>query len=488
MVGTEECRISHLPRPDQLAGAGDEEKGLRPADQLLVADELQEMKNSQSNTMEGGINPLVLDRDIEMEISPPTPPVEDGVISSSSATMIKERKLLDFDLKLSALLITVSTIPLIDTLFLHGPTAKLNLTLKFSAFAAFTALISAFCLLLNTIKLMAIKPEQFIPKSQFRASKILFGIAVGSLFLTCILITYSLLPKAYYFLPFALLPSLLVAGFHLLYRPKTDQGEIATAQSKAIKKALKRATQLTLSLVSTSFSGFIVVLLAIYHKAAILGAAYSYVKVSIYLLLGGGIAGAFALLLCRLLSGNGGDCQSSGSGGTTWQRAILAAGNIAMITMLVPAILMVAETILHGLLAGAVMFPVIAGVAAWLLVEFCTAEGSSCTETEDSNKAGHGSMYAVAVAVATVSFGAIIAIFAGMLGGAVRKEQLKACTFLLASAFVSAVSLGVAVTTRTVRAKAKAKASTEFAATVLACCGIGTFVLAALALFYQIAA
>ncbi|CAL5039947.1 unnamed protein product [Urochloa decumbens] len=468
MVGTEECRIPHIPRPDQLAGAGDEEKGLRQADRLH---ELQEMKNSQSNTMEGGINPLVLDRDIEMEISPPTPPVEDGVISSSSATMIKERKLLDFDLKLSALLITLSTIPLIDILFLHGPNAKLNLTLKFSAFAAFTALISAFCLLLNTVKLMAIKPEQFILKSQFRASKILFAIAVGLL------------------LPFALLPSLLVAGFHLLYRPKTDQGEIATAQSKAIKKALKRATQLTLSLVSTSFSGFTGVLLAIYHKAAILGAAYSYVKVSIYLLLGGGIAGAFALLLCRLLSGNGsGDCQSSGSGGTTWQRAILAAANVAMITMLVPAILMVAETILHGLLAGAVLFPVIAGVAAWLLVEFRTAAGSSCTETEDG-KAGHGSMYAVAVAVATVSFGAIIAIFAGMLGGAVRKEQLKVCTFLLASAFVSAVSLGAVVTSGTVRAeKTKVKASTEFAATVLACCGLGTIVLAALALFYQITA
>ncbi|CAN6173218.1 unnamed protein product, partial [Urochloa humidicola] len=67
VVGTEECRIPHLLRPDQLAGAADEEKGLRPADQLLVA-ELQEMKNSQSNTMDA----LVLDRDIDMGTSPPT--------------------------------------------------------------------------------------------------------------------------------------------------------------------------------------------------------------------------------------------------------------------------------------------------------------------------------------------------------------------------------------------------------------------------------
>jgi len=215
--------------------------------------------------------------------------------------MTKERKL-DFDLKVSVLLITLSMIPLTDILFLHGPTAKLNLTLKLSAFIAFTAFASAVCLMFHTFKLMAIvKPEQFLPKSQLRASKILFSIAMGSLFLTCILITYSLLPKAY-FLPLALLPSLLVGGFHFLYGADTDNnGEVVTpARIKALKKELKRATQLTLSLVSMSFSGFIGVLLAIYHKAASLGAAFSYAKVSVYLLLGGGTAGALALLLCRL--------------------------------------------------------------------------------------------------------------------------------------------------------------------------------------------
>jgi len=125
-------------------------------------------------------------------------------------------------LKVSVLLITLSMIPLTDILFLHGPTAKLNLTLKLSAFIAFTAFASAVCLMFHTFKLMAIvKPEQFPPKSQLRASKILFSIAVGSLFLTCISITYSLLPKAYYLLPLALLPSLLVGGFHFLYGAET---------------------------------------------------------------------------------------------------------------------------------------------------------------------------------------------------------------------------------------------------------------------------
>lgn len=411
--------------------------------------------------------------------------VQDGVSSGSNAnTMTKERKL-DFDLKVSVLLITLSMIPLTDILFLHGPTAKLNLTLKLSAFIAFTAFASAVCLMFHTFKLMAIvKPEQFLPKSQLRASKILFSIAVGSLFLTCISITYSLLPKAYYLLPLALLPSLLVGGFHFLYGADTDNnGEVVTpARIKALKKELKRATQLTLSLVSMSFSGFIGVLLAIYHKAASLGAAFSYAKVSVYLLLGGGTAGALALLLCRLLSSNGGGDRQSGA----WQRAILAAANAAMTAMLVPAVLMIAETILHRLLVGAA-FPVVAGAAAWLLIEFCTAEGGGGTETEDGKTAQGSTMYAVAMAVASVSFGAILAIFGGMLGGGVGKEQLKACTFLLASAFVAAVSLGVVVLSGMARPE-KTKASTAFAATVLTCCGIGTLVLAALALFYQIGA
>jgi len=181
------------------------------------------MDNSHNNSMKGPNIALAAPHpDVEMGTLQPTPPVEDGVSSGSNAnTMTKERKL-DFDLKVSVLLITLSMIPLTDILFLHGPTAKLNLTLKLSAFIAFTAFASAVCLMFHTFKLMAIvKPEQFLPKSQLRASKILFSIAVGSLFLTCISITYSLLPKAYYLLPLALLPSLLVGGFHFLYGADT---------------------------------------------------------------------------------------------------------------------------------------------------------------------------------------------------------------------------------------------------------------------------
>lgn len=272
-----------------------------------------------------------------------------------------------------------------------------------------------------------------------------------------------------------MLPSLLVAGFHFLYCAETDHREIRPEESKTLKKALKSAIQLTLSLVTTSFSGFIGDLLG-YHKAASLGDQYSYIKASVYLMLGAGLAGILALLLCRLLSNNDGHRRSG-----LWQRAILATANIVMLSMLVPALLMIAATILHGLVVAAV-FPVVAGAATWLFLEFCTAAGADdgCT---DDGKTEQGTMYAIAVAVASVSFGAILAIFAGLLGGSVGKEQLKVCTFFLVSAFVAAVSLGAL----TFGAPSK-KASVAFAAMVLACCGLGTVVLAALALFYQIGA
>ncbi|WVZ78951.1 hypothetical protein U9M48_026588 [Paspalum notatum var. saurae] len=463
--------VHRLPT-DPLEDTGDEEKGLGQL-MNLPATQPEEMNNpaESTTTTEGG--------DTERSV-PPSQPIQNG--TNGTANKIKERK--HFDLKASMILITLSMVPLTDILFLHRPTANLNMILKISAFFAFTAFISSICLMIHTLKLMAIKPEQFIPKSQLRASQILFTSAVGCFIVTCILIAYSLLPKAYYFLPLSTIPSLLVGGFHFLHG---DNAEIISpAQSKALKKELKRATQLTLSLLSASFSGFIGVLLAIYHKADSLGgAAYSHANVAVYLLLGAGSAGIFALLLCRLLPSSNNNDSHRRWGSGTWQRAILATANIVMLAMLASAVLTIAETILHGLLAGAA-FPVVVGATGWLLVEFCTVPDEGFAEMGDDNKADSGTLYAIGVAVASLSFGAILAIFAGVLGGTVTKEKLKVCTFFLASAFVAAVSLGAVAASG--GAAAKKKASTWFAATVLACCSLGALVLAALALFYQIAA
>ncbi|KAG8074937.1 hypothetical protein GUJ93_ZPchr0006g45505 [Zizania palustris] len=309
--------------------------------------------------------------DAEAESSPTNLPVEKG-----SSTESKENKLKK-DLSLALFLLTISTVILMDTLFLRGSASKLPIKLKFAAFFAFTAFVTAICLMFHILKLMTIQPEHLIPINQLKES---------------------------------------------------------------------------------------------------LGDQYSiiYVKVSVFLMLGGGLAGILALLLCKLLSSSNDDDHRR-----TWHRAILATANAAMLAMLVPSLIMIAETILHGLLVAAV-FPVVAAALAWAFLNFCTAAGAA---EEDDGKGEHqGTMYAISVAVASVSFGAILAVFAGLLGGAVGKGQLKVYTFFMTSAFVAATSLGVVTSV----AAPTRKASVSFAAAVLACCGLGSLVLAALALFYQI--
>lgn len=261
-----------------------------------------------------------------------------------------------------------------------------------------------------------------------------------------------------------MLPSILVVVFHFIYNGKFDVRDVRPEESKALKKALKSANQLTLSLVTTSFSGFIGDLLGIYHKTEKLGGQYSYAKVSIFFMLGSGLAGILALLLCRLLSNSEVHRRRRQSpSGIWWQKTVLAIANVVMLAMLVPALLLIAATILHGLLLPAVVFPVVAGAAAWAFIEFCTAAAGE--EEEEDGKAELGTMYAIAVAVASVSFGAVLAVFGGLLGGAVGKAQLKVCTFFLTSAFAAAVSLGVV---SSVAAPARRKASVAVAAAVLA--------------------
>lgn len=356
------------------------------------------------------------------------------------------------NLKFALLLVTISTVPLIDILFLRGDALKLPLGLKFASSFAFTAFVTAISLMFHTLKLMTIKPEHIISAiNQLKLSIVLLATSISSLILSFISITCSLLPKAYYFLPISLVPSILVGVFHL-------------------------------SLVTTSFSGFIGDLLGIYHKTEKLGGQYSYAKVSIFFMLGSGLAGILALLLCRLLSNSEVHRRRRQSpSGIWWQKTVLAIANVVMLAMLVPALLLIAATILHGLLLPAVVFPVVAGAAAWAFIEFCTAAVGE--EEEEDGKSELGTMYAIAVAVASVSFGAVLAVFGGLLGGAVGKAQLKVCTFFLTSAFVGAVSLGVVASVAPAR-----KASVAVAAAVLSCCGLGTLVLAALALFYQIGA
>jgi hypothetical protein len=446
---------------------------------------LQEMGDSQDKEIQEGVQALLNNHggDIEGGGVDPSNMLPDENGSASSTARKEGKRLTHHYLKFALLLVTISTVPLIDILFLRGDALKLPLGLKFASSFAFTAFVTAISLMFHTLKLMTIKPEHIISAiNQLKLSIVLLATSISSLILSFISITCSLLPKAYYFLPISLVPSILVGVFHFIYNGKFDVRDVRPEESKALKKALKSANQLTLSLVTTSFSGFIGDLLGIYHKTEKLGGQYSYAKVSIFFMLGSGLAGILALLLCRLLSNSEVHRRRRQSpSGIWWQKTVLAIANVVMLAMLVPALLLIAATILHGLLLPAVVFPVVAGAAAWAFIEFCTAAVGE--EEEEDGKSELGTMYAIAVAVASVSFGAVLAVFGGLLGGAVGKAQLKVCTFFLTSAFVGAVSLGVVASVAPAR-----KASVAVAAAVLSCCGLGTLVLAALALFYQIGA
>uniref|UniRef100_A0A0D9WT59 Uncharacterized protein n=1 Tax=Leersia perrieri TaxID=77586 RepID=A0A0D9WT59_9ORYZ len=481
----------------KCAPAGDEERGMLSlrsgGEHLRTAvqpqQEMAEDSEDKAMIQQGQQALMNHNGDIEAGRDPSNLPViENG--ESSTAIKEKNKKLKHHDLKLAFLLVTLSAVPLIDILFLRGSANKLPLKLKLAALFAFTAFVAAISLMFHTLKLMTIKPEHIIPKNQLKLSKVLLTISISSFILTCISITYSLLPKAYFFLPIALIPSILAGAFHFISFIQCNKDVSPQPQeTKILKKALKSATQLTLSLVTTSFSGFIGDLIGIHHKAESLGHQYSYAKVSIYLMLGSGLAGILALLFCRLLSYSNNNNEDDHRREIWRQKTILVIANTIMLSMLVPALLLIAVTILHGLVVPAAVFPVIAGAAAWLFIELCTAgdvddgDGHKEDEKDGKKKAEMGTMYAVAVAVASVSFGAILAVFGGLLGGAVGKGELKVCTFFLTSAFIAAVSLGVVASVAPAR-----KASVVVAATVLACCGLGTLVLAALALFYQIGA
>ncbi len=105
--------------------------------------------------------------------------------SSESSIERKEgKRLMHHYLKLALLFVTISTVPLINILFLRGDAPKLPLGLKFAAFFAFTAFVTAISLMFHTLKLMTIKPEHIISAmNQLKVSIVLLATSISSLIL-----------------------------------------------------------------------------------------------------------------------------------------------------------------------------------------------------------------------------------------------------------------------------------------------------------------
>ncbi|CAO2148224.1 unnamed protein product [Urochloa humidicola] len=266
------------------------------------------------------------------------------------------------------------------------------------------------------------------------------------------------MPKSYYYLPIVLLPTLSVLGIYF-YDIHPMDGDVIVGDADPHKSDKKRSFQLTINMISFSFMGTLGTVIG-YHKTSSSRANHNYVKVSIYSMLGAAITG---LLTNRILKRK------------DWKK--IAVGNAIMLCLLVLAVLIVGATFLGGILA-ATLFPVPVAAAIFWFIEYYAVphDGHADLDMAFTQEKELKPLYTVALTTMSMSFGAVMTIFSGFLGGEAKEPHLEVCIFFVVSCFVSSVSLGI-VTFRTPK-----KASCGVAARALACLTFVLLVLAALAL------
>ena len=290
-------------------------------------------------------------------------------------------------------------------------------------------------------------------------------LSVMSLVFTVLSLIASFLPKTYYYFPVVLLPTMPILGIAFHDVCWSDEhghllpvGNNNGADADHHKADRKRSVQLVISMTTFSLMGSLGTSIG-YKKNYSNRADHSFVKVSIYFMIGAAITGLVTLLI------NGLNKQ----GKEDWKR--VAAGNAIMLALLVPSVLIVAETFLGGALLAGTSSPLVIAVLIWPFMEFHVP----CDDSSNGEEKELKPLYTLALPATSVSFGAIMAVFAGFLGGGEGKgKTLEVAIFAVASCFLSGVSL-CALTFRTPK-----KASVGVAARLLACF---TFVLIVLAAF-----
>lgn len=365
-------------------------------------------------------------------------------------------------LSLSFLVIITAIGVLVHLFFIRRATEPIskNPSLIVASASAFVSLVSAFGLMFDTMRQMMSRGRLLGRDCPFSWSKLLLFLSTVSLAFTVIALIVSFLPKSYYYLPVVLAPTLPVVGISFYdVHPRADDVVLGGGDDPH-KADRKRSFQLTINMTTFSFMGALGTIMG-YHKNTN-RADHIYVKVSIYFMLGAAVTGLVALLLNRLLRRK------------DWKRT--AVGNAVMLGLLVLAVLIVAATFLGGVLAGT-PFPVAIAAAIWYFMEYHVL----CDDRGDMNAAFSQEkelkpLYTVSLTAMSVSFGAVMTVFAGFLGGEAKGGRLEVCVFFVVSCFLSSVSLGV-ITFRPPK-----KASLGAAAMALACITLVMLVLAALAL------
>lgn len=284
-----------------------------------------------------------------------------------------------------------------------------------SAFASFSLLFGFGLMIDNMRQLMMSRGNLSLLWSKY-----LLCFSIMSLIFTVAAIIVSFLPKSYYYMPVVLVPTLVVIS--MSFFDHVPQKDTVTGDDPH-KADRKRSFQLAVNMTTFSIIGALGALVG-YHKNTSNRADHVYVKVAIYFMLSASLTGFVTLLLNRMLRS-----------WKNWKKTAVA--NTIMIGLLLPALLMVATTFLGGAVAAAAALPVAVAAATWYFIEHHLWYGDDYGQQEDELKP----LYAVALTTMSVSFGAVMSIFAGFLGGEAKGENLGVCIFSLVSSFVSSVIL-----------------------------------------------
>lgn len=357
------------------------------------------------------------------------------------------------EILLLSFLINIISVGIVTNLFYirraTEPISK-NPSLLVASTFAFVSLLLGFGLMLDTMRQLMMSRWNL----PFLWSKHLLCFSIMSLVFTVVSLIASFLPKTYYYIPVVLVPTLMVICMSFDHAPPED----IVAGDDPHKADRKRSFQLVVNMTTFSIMGALGALVG-YHKNTSNRADQAYVKVAIYFMLSASLTGIVTLLLNRMLRS-----------WKDWKK--MAVANLIMLGLLVPAMLMVATTFLGGAVAAAPALPVAVSSATWYIMEYHHRRDDVYGQREDELKP----LYGVALTAMSVSFGAVMSIFAGFLGGEAKGENLVVCIFSLVSCFVSSVVLGL-VTFRPPK-----KASLREAAKLLYYLALLLLMLAALAL------
>lgn len=187
----------------------------------------------------------------------------------------------------------------------------------------------------------------------------------------------------------------------------------------------ERSFQLAVTITSFSIMGGVCCLTG-YQKNFMNRAHHNYIEVAICFMFSACLTG-FVNLLSR----------------KDWKKTALASA--IMLCLLVSSLLMVATTFLGGAVASAAALPLVVAAVCWFAMEYrrLRCNGGIDNDLNEDEQHELKPMYTLAQSTMPASFGIVMTIFSGFLGGVAKGKNLEVCIFFAVSCFVSSLILGL---------------------------------------------